>query len=315
MRAPHPSLLALLLLPTFGCTTYIGIHVTGPSESDPAAVIRVETNYVSRPGPLLHEGVHANNLTVYNGDRLYPGPTRLTVGASFYEEKTETTYERVPHEVNKSVSVYKSCVGRDYHGDCESGYVYEDQSSTEYRDESVTRTKEIDLGSCEKDAAYRLDAGRTYTLKYTFVQAGECSLECTVAGGAAGETCTPTNVDAPTPTRIADASKISPLRPWGGLATTLGFVGLALGGAAGAGALVERGRLRDHCDAHRTCDAAGLDAASLGGTFATVSTVSLISGFSLLVTGIVLLALPRHPVKIRVVPDGAGELLILGEVP
>jgi hypothetical protein len=57
-----------------------------------------------------------------------------------------------------------------------------------------------------------------------------------------------------------------------------GGVGLVVGGITGILAAGKAGTVKDHCTSDYLCDPTGVDAASSGKTFATVSTVGLVAG-------------------------------------
>jgi hypothetical protein len=75
----------------------------------------------------------------------------------------------------------------------------------------------------------------------------------------------------------------------------LGAGGLALGAGAVTGLLAidRNAAMKGHCDAARTCDQEGLDAARAGRTFDLVSTVSFLAAGALIASGIVWLV--THP--------------------
>lgn len=67
-----------------------------------------------------------------------------------------------------------------------------------------------------------------------------------------------------------------------------GLAGLLVAGVTGGLAMSKKSDVSSHCNAYKQCDQLGLDAASSGATFATVSTVAAIVGGVGLATGIVL---------------------------
>jgi Tetratricopeptide repeat len=95
----------------------------------------------------------------------------------------------------------------------------------------------------------------------------------------------PTATPAPAPA-VASRPAPAPARDqgtssrttWGYVIGGVGVAGLVVGAGAGALALSKKGTVRDHCDADYNCDASGVDAASSGKRWATVSTVAFAVG-------------------------------------
>jgi hypothetical protein len=81
----------------------------------------------------------------------------------------------------------------------------------------------------------------------------------------------PAPATAPTPA----AEQTDPYAAWRTTGLVLTLAGVGLGLAAGAWALERKSVVRKHCDpTSRKCDQAGLDAAAVGSTLATASTIS-----------------------------------------
>lgn len=87
---------------------------------------------------------------------------------------------------------------------------------------------------------------------------------------------------APSPPSNA---KKSPWRTVGFSFGAAGLAALAVGGTTGILAFGQAAEARDHCDADRRCDDAGLRAAGNADSLSTVSTVSFVAGAALLVGG------------------------------
>ncbi|CAN5280988.1 hypothetical protein BH09MYX1_BH09MYX1_28160 [soil metagenome] len=307
----QPILFLLAMAPIAGCATYRNIELVEPSQAD-GAVVHVEYIYDSRPGPKLQESMTVNVVPRINGERVFAGAQVIHVGVSFYHEHLETRDQSVPYTVSESVSVYHPCASRDRHGDCEGSYERERQSKTEYRTESRSVTvRDVDA-TCDEAGAYRFDRGQDYLLKLHFVGAAQCTLECSVRGTT--DACAHVPPDTTPPPVLATARKASPVMNVGAIALPIGILGLVAGGVTGGLAFVQANRLHDHCDTNRVCDATGLDAASLGGTFSTLSTATAIGGAGSLLLGIIFLALPRSIVRTHVESQG-GLLVVVGELP
>jgi hypothetical protein len=110
-----------------------------------------------------------------------------------------------------------------------------------------------------------------------------------VPAPAAGATA-PSPPAAQQPDRAPPAA-MSPLRTWAWIAAGVGVAGLVLGGVAGAVVLGDKSAIDAGCRPDRTCNAAGLSAASQAQTFGLLSDVGFGAGAAAAVTSVVLFAL------------------------
>jgi hypothetical protein len=92
------------------------------------------------------------------------------------------------------------------------------------------------------------------------------------------------------PPATADSSHASNWRTTGWVSLGLGATCLAVGGATGYLALNRNNTVEQHCDGHY-CDPIGTQAASEGKTFASTSSVTVISGVALALAGTLLIVL------------------------
>jgi hypothetical protein len=88
----------------------------------------------------------------------------------------------------------------------------------------------------------------------------------------------PPAAESPAPTAPATTTE-HPLRPLGFIVGGVGAAGLVVGAITGIVALDKASTMKSHCNTSTwVCDGQGVDAASTGGTLATVSDVSFIAG-------------------------------------
>jgi hypothetical protein len=110
------------------------------------------------------------------------------------------------------------------------------------------------------------------------------------------------------------------LRTTGLIVGGVGAASIAVGAVTGFLALGKASDVKDHCGADLVqCDQEGLDAASSGGTLATVSTITFIAGGALAVGGGLLYFLSPHDAKttgaVHVIPaasQSAASLVLRG---
>jgi len=96
----------------------------------------------------------------------------------------------------------------------------------------------------------------------------------------------------------------------------VGVASLLVGGVTGILSLKKVSTVKDHCDGNLACDAEGVDAASSGHTFSTISTITLIAGGALVVGSAALWYFGWRTKRATLAPtasrDGAG-LTVVGQ--
>ncbi|MEZ4223418.1 MAG: hypothetical protein R3B13_20900 [Polyangiaceae bacterium] len=101
----------------------------------------------------------------------------------------------------------------------------------------------------------------------------------------------------------------------GYVALGVGIAGVVVGGVTGATVFGKKDTIESHCDANKTCDAEGLDAADSARTLSTVSTVSFVVGAVGVGAGMYFLlsgggSEPRTAVSTQFRPGGGGFALV-----
>ena len=95
----------------------------------------------------------------------------------------------------------------------------------------------------------------------------------------------------------------------------VGVASLLVGGVTGILSLKKASTVKEHCDANLACDAEGVDAASSGHTFSTVSTIALIGGGAPIVGSAALWSFGWRTKRATLVPSASrdgGGMSVLG---
>lgn len=320
------ALVSLLGAP--GCGATAPPRFIEPESRAPHAAVTLRVAHETQPDQFSEENIELNGLPidvpdgnrrasgVSLGFRAPPGATQWRLGTSFYHFETRWVTETyLDYE-----STYDSCASRDSRGSCRGG----SKSRTVTKTRTVPRTVRVSTASCTQAADFELDAGAAYTLSFRFHADRRCTLECIEASrspgeGAQGAPCKTARVEAEKSGQPGEAKKPraegASSSPLGTAAITLGALGLTGAAMAGLYALAMKDEVDAHCDADRTCDAQGRDAAEKGRTAVGVGTISGVAGAALLASGIVLLSVgPREKppaASLRASPTAQGGQLSL----
>jgi hypothetical protein len=283
-------------------------------------MVVVSATHLSEPGPqvMLDGSVEGRSVMSSHVAHQQPVAVRVQPGGSawhfssrFFHTEWKSKLELVDHQESET----DSCGRRDSRGNCQSTTRYVTRS----RLESVTRLVEVDDARCRDDAAYLLDAGRSYRIAYFFRGDKQCGSTCLdVTDDPAGAACTRVviqpRVAAAAPSEDAAPSHGGPLRGAGTALVVLGAMGMVAGGIGIGYAFDRKQALHEHCDANRTCDSEGLAAAQQGKTANTLAAAGLGAGGAVLATGVAFLVFgpSERPSAAAAATQGGAQLTFRG---
>jgi hypothetical protein len=289
-----------------------------PPPTAPHAIVMVSATHLVEPGSQLDmHGAVESQIVMRSRSarqqpvvvRVQPGGTTWHFASRFFHTEWQWNHEYVDYQDTER----DPCGTRDSRGNCEST----SRTVTRSRLELVKRLVEVEDAHCLENAAYSLEAGRSYRISYSFRGDEQCGSTCLdVTDDPAGSACAKPVVQA-APPRTAGAAPVAaassqggPLHTPGTALVVLGAMGLVAGATALGYAYDRKQAVDGHCDANRVCDSDGLAAAQQGKTAGTVATVGFGAGAAMLGTGIAFLVFgPSAKSAAAVAPAQGGAQL------
>ena len=234
-HAKHLTQVLVVTLIFAGCMPY-----RWPRPDEPHAVVKLRRVLHRSPGDerLITAYIGINERSLWrtgersdeprratDSARIYPGPNRIRLSATFTHEESEWVEEvyQVPRVETRYETVEEHyptvCGARDI-PPCTRTVQKSRQVRREYTEErtrTVQRTKTVTDDICSATAEAVFEAGGVYLLQYTYAGYDSCSLICLQHQPASGETearYTPCRRAAlPSPVAAAEKANVSPPLP------------------------------------------------------------------------------------------------------